>query len=197
MRGLLALGLGLLLAGTAIAEDERVLFDFEDGFAFDKVEARSVKVSPSRSGDGSALRMATRHDQAWPGITLKAPNGTWDLSGYEYVELDIRNVGDNDVDLYCRVDNTGADGKRNCCTANISLKSGASGVLRVPFKRKASGATKVKLFGMRGYPTESSSEPSIDPSRVTSLLVFLGNPKADHLFEIEICEPILRKEMSD
>ena len=181
------IGFMLLLALPSFSSaDERVLFDFEDDFAFGKVEARSVKVTQFRSVDGSALRMATRHDQAWPGITLRPTKGTWDLSAYEYVALGVRNVGDNDVNVNCRVDNKGADGKRNCCTGNTVLKAGASGELRVLFKRKTTIGSKVKLFGMRGYPVETSGgEPSIDPSRVTGLLVFIGNPKENHLFEID------------
>ena len=59
---------------------------------------------------GAALRVASGHQQSWPGVTLPAPGGRWDLSAYGQVLLEVKNVGTNQVTVSCRVDNPGADG---------------------------------------------------------------------------------------
>ena len=165
---------------------ETVLFDFDKGFRFDKVAARDTRVSKADAGGGAALRLDTGHRDPWPGIDLPAPKGTWDLSAFELVALDVRNVGTNAATICCRVDNRGADGRRNCCTGHLTLEPGARGVLTVPFRRKPTWATDIKLFGMRGYPRAfGATEPSIDPRRVVNLVLFCARPKHDHAFEVD------------
>ena len=74
-----------------------------------------------------ALLIETGHKKPWPGITLKAPEGKWDLSKYEYVSIDVKNPGNKPVTVSCRVDNPGADGRKNCVTDNITLEPKAAG----------------------------------------------------------------------
>jgi hypothetical protein len=177
-------GLFCLTAFLATVCADEVLFDFAKGFDPSKVEARDVKVSEAKSDTGSALRIASGHRQEWPGITLKAPAGRWDLSKFEYVALDMKNVGTNDMEVCCRVDNPGADGIVDCNTERIALKPGERGTLQVVLKRRPGGAQVPKLFGMRGYPQFADARGSIDARNVTQLLVFVPKPKEDHVFEI-------------
>lgn len=179
---------GLLLSlSYATGGAQMVLYDFEGAFAFDKVEARDVKVSGAKVDGNSWLRMETGHGQEWPGITLPAPTGRWDLSPFARVELEVRNVGNNEATLCCRVDNPGADGVRNCCTDSITLKPGESGILTVAIARKPVVNPAIKLFAMRGYPEPfgDSAERAIDPTNVTQLIIFVPRPKQDHAFEID------------
>ncbi len=179
-------GVGLLclavLLGRASADE--MLLDFAKGLDLGKVEARDVKVTEAKSGEGSSLRIASGHRQEWPGITLKAPGGRWDLSKLEFVALDVKNVGTNEVEVSCRVDNPGADGIVNCNTEHVTLKPGESGVLKVILKRRPGGEGAPKLFGMRGYPQSAAGQGTLDPKDVTQLLVFVPKPKDDHVFEI-------------
>lgn len=179
--GLLALSC-LLTVG---ASEEEALFGFDKDFDVGKVEVRDAKVSLTTTEAGAALRIASGHAVEWPGLTLKAPKGRWDLSTYEYVVLDVKNVGDNEVTVCCRVDNPGADGVRNCLTGSIKLTAGAGGALKVPLTQYPKGQKPVKLFGMRGYPMEAEQPGRIDATNVVQILVFVPKPKADHLFEID------------
>jgi len=164
---------------------DQVLFDFDRGFDFAKVPAQDVRVSEARTDKGSALRVASAHNHQWPGITLQAPRGHWDLSAFDYLALDVRNAGDNEVTVCCRVDNPGADGIRDCNTESITLTPGQAGVLTVRFKRRPAGGRGVKLFGMRGYPVEMSPQGTIDTANVTQLIIFTPRPKEDHVWEID------------
>ncbi len=160
--------------------ESQTLFDFEQGFDIGKVVTSDAKVHLSQGG---ALCIETGRKEPWPGVTLKAPSGKWDLSGYEYVSLDVKNLRDESVTVYCRVDNPGADGTKNCVTDSVTLSAQAAGKLTVqlfPVPWRLSGP--IELIGMRGYPVH---EGKIDPSNVTQLLVFVTQPKADHVFEID------------
>ncbi len=130
------------------------------------------------------LRVTTDHVESWPGITLHAPTTLWDLSAFGYVSIRLKNTSQVTLQIYCRVDNAGADGTRDCVTGSLSLAPGEAGTLRVPLRRTSDEKLEGKLFGMRGYPVRAGGAGSIDPKQITQLLVFLTKPPADHTFEI-------------
>lgn len=156
-----------------------VLFDFVGGFDVGSVATSDADVTLS---PGRSLRIETGHEKQWPGITLKAPGGKWDLSEYEYVCVDVKNAGDEPVTVYCRVDNPGADGARNCVTGNINLAGRQAGTLIVrmlPTPWRLS--EPLELIGMRGAPSYADK---VDPANITQLLVFVTKPSVDYAFEI-------------
>jgi len=177
--------LGYLLIGTpllrAVQESQPlVLFDFGKGFDATTVVTNDAKVALSRGG---SLRIETGHNKPWPGVTLKAPEGKWDLLQYEYVSIDVKNIGTEQVTIYCRVDNPGADGRKNCVTDSITLNSETAGTLTVRlFPTPWRLSEPVELIGMRGAPLHSGN---LDPSNVIQLLVFVSKPRIDHVFEID------------
>jgi hypothetical protein len=171
----------ILTAACAAAQnvEPRVLFDFKPGF-----DVRAVATSDAKASltDAGALRIETSQKAQWPGVTLKAPQGKWDLSPYEYIALDVTNRGSSKVTVYCRVDNPGADGTKNCVTDQISVDPGAARTLKVrifpvPWKLDK----PLELVGMRGYPVH---EGKIDTANVTQLVVFVTQPKESYTFEI-------------
>ena len=165
---------------AALQEQPHVLLDFNASFDTGSVLSSDARATLSRPG---VLRIETGHEKKWPGITLKAPSGKWDLSQHEFVSLEVTNASHESVTVYCRVDNPGADGNRNCVTASIELAGHREGTLMVrllatPWKL----SEPLELIGMRGAPTHSDK---IDASNVTQLLVFVSSPRSDHVFEIE------------
>ena len=111
MTGRAFLALIVLIPALCAAEQVQpvVLVDFAGGFDIGSVVTSDAEVTVSR---GRSLRIETGHEKQWPGITLKAPAGKWDLSKYEYICIEVKNGGDEPVTVYCRVDNPGADGAR-------------------------------------------------------------------------------------
>jgi len=172
----------IALAGMAAANvnAEQTLFQFNDDFDPAAVAAQDVKLTRHES----ALRLATGHEHNWPGITLKAPEGHWDLAAFEYVAVDVKNLAAARVEVCCRVDNPGADGSNNCVTERIGLGPGEQNTLKVPLTAKMPEALREKLFGMRGYPGRWDPRRGIDAANVTQLLIFVNRPSTDHLFEI-------------
>src|ERR1051326_8268736 len=161
------------------------LFDFVKGFDVNRLAAQDATVSPVKSATGTGLRIATGHKQPWPGVTLPAASGRWDLSAFAQIAVTVRNPGANRVTVSCRVDNPGADGTKNCVTGSITLSPGQADTLRVALKRAGDDQLGGKLFGIRGYPVAPGGPGTVDAAHITQVLFFVNKPEADHVFEVD------------
>ncbi len=172
--------LGATLPLWAEGQAPLTLFSFDRSFDISKVIASDAKVNLSQEG---TLCIETGTKQNWPGVTLKAPEGKWDLSKYEYITIDIKNTDTKPVTVFCRVDNPGADGRNNCVTESITLTPNSVETLMVRlYPTKYQLSEPVELIGMRQGPTQQGK---LDASNVTQLLVFVSRPKTGHAFEID------------
>jgi len=170
-------------AATTSAAADQVLLDFTGDFDFGGVVATDAKAT--RSESGPALRIWTGHQASWPGVTLRAPGGSWDLSAWAQVALKVRNSGANKVTVYCRVDNEGADGTAHCVTASAAVNPGATETLKAPLRRADDDKLGGRLFGMRGYPVRAGGPGTVDARRITQLLVFVSKPAEDYVFDVQ------------
>jgi hypothetical protein len=166
--------------GAVRSGEPQTLFDFGSGFNVAGIDSSDAKATVTKGG---ALRIETGHKAPWPGITLKAPQGRWDLSRCEYVLLEVTNRGDEQVTVFCRVDNPGADGTNHCVTDSVSVNPGDSQTLTVrifpvPWKLDA----PLELVGMRANPVYAGK---LDTANVTQLVIFVNHPSEDHVFEID------------
>jgi len=177
---LIAAFLPLLLA---VARADQVLLE---PARFDATQTilTDAQAGVVNSGSASVLRVKTGHQETWPGITLKAPGGEWDLTSASELAVDLKNSGANAATISCRVDNAGADGTQHCVTGSLKLSPGQSGTLRVALKRVNDDQMGGKLFGMRGYPVKAGGPGTIDPAHVTQLLLFASKPASDQEFEV-------------
>ena len=171
-------------AGPPEASEAMVLVAVNEGFVLAGVQTNDAAVSLSRTGSEFWLRVQTGHKAPWPGITLCAPDGHWNLAPYHAVRIPVRNSGTNRVAVFCRVDNPGADGTKNCLTGQVSLEPGLTGALEVELKRTSEQQLGGKLFGMRGYPVVWGGPGTINPSNVTQLVVFVNKPGEPHAFDL-------------
>ncbi len=164
---------------AADAQRPLILFSFGDKFDIKSVEKTDCSVSVGAEG---GLAIETGHAKPWPGITLKAPAGKWDLSKYEYITVDVKNHGGDSVAVNCRVDNPGADGTNNCITGSVQVQPKKSATLRIRmFPSRWRLSEHLELVGMRGYPSYSAK---VDTANITQLLIFVNRPDKDHAFEI-------------
>jgi hypothetical protein len=134
---------------------------------------------------GAGIKMATKPSEGWPGVHLEAQPTAWDLSAYSQVTVELKNASTNRVDVFCRVDNPGADGTRHCVTGSTGIEPGKSGLIRVPLARHRNEKATGGLFGMRGYPVAQNTPEALNPSNITAILVFVGKPKQPHTLEIQ------------
>jgi hypothetical protein len=172
-----------ILAGACPAAERiepRTLFDFGPGFDVRIIETKDAQASVTEAG---TLRVEAGHTAPWPSVALKAPEGRWNLSPYEYILLEVANRGKERVTVHCRVDNPGADGTNRCITDQVAIDPEAIQTLTVrifpvPWKLDK----PLELVGMRGAPVHAGK---IDTADVTQLLLFLDHPKTDCVFEID------------
>jgi hypothetical protein len=173
----------VILAGACAAAERiepRTLFDFGPGFDVRIIETKDAQASVTEAG---TLRVEAGHTAPWPSVALKAPEGRWNLSPYEYILLEVANRGKERVTVHCRVDNPGADGTNRCITDQVAIDPEAIQTLTVrifpvPWKLDK----PLELVGMRGAPVHAGK---IDTADVTQLLLFLDHPKTDCVFEID------------
>jgi hypothetical protein len=170
-----------VLAALCPAQQARpqILFDFGGDFDIASVSATDAKVSLERG----ALQIKTGMEKTWPGVTLKAPAGKWDLVGRRELIFDLRNLDDQPVTVNCRVDNPGADGSNNCITENVTVAQRSKASLAVPLYETAWALSEpLNLIGMRGAPQAGGR---IDLTNVTQLVIFVTKPKKNHSFTID------------
>ena len=166
---------GVWLSLPVVADE--VLFDFEKDFDVAAAEARDAKLVLATTGNDGALQITTGHTQRWPGITLKAPGGHWDLSRFEYVAMDVKNVGKKTVSVSLRIDSPQPEGGRLFIQEGGEVPPGETRTITTRLQGRLTGALASKLFGMRGYPGGLHPERGIDTARVDQLLVFVGRPR--------------------
>jgi aryl-phospho-beta-D-glucosidase BglC (GH1 family) len=144
----------------------RLLVDFGD--------ARAVKLRPMQAqtiqapwDGGHALQITTEAAASWPGVLIEPRAGKWNLSGFDAVEMDVRNPQDVAVRVLLSVNNPGADGQKNCNTESVTVPPRGKAVLVVP-------------FGMwHGSPNHP-----LDLKNVVSLNVLLDRPGRAHRFQV-------------
>jgi endoglucanase len=169
--------LGLALAGNvdggqaAAAESAgtkpRVLVDFRKSDPV-KLRADRAKAEVAKDGGGSALAVTTDADAPYPGVFIEPTQGRWDLSGFEGVEMDLRNPQPDPVRVLLSINNPGANGREHCNVESVTVPAKGKAKLVVP-------------FGMwHGDP----SHP-IDQSNVVSVQVLLDKPGRSHHFFVE------------
>lgn len=174
-----------LLGLTSTFAAELTLFRFDRATDLARFSTSDATVEVVRTDGDAALRLTTGTKERWPGVTLAAPAGQWDLSEFASVNVQVRNVGTNRATLNCRVDNPGADGTRNCVNGSLTLNAGQRGTLRVLLRRVSDDTLGGKLFGLRGYPVTAGGPGTVKAAHITQILLFVNQPKEVHAFEVE------------
>lgn len=182
-----ALLLGALFALNVIAARgaERVLVEFREGLGAMRPRTADAAVRQVTTRNVPVLRVDTGTRESWPGVTFVAPARSWDLHDFGAVVVRLRNVGAESAKIFCRVDNPGADGTRNCLTGDTTLAPGKSGSVRIELRAYSGDTLGGKLFGMRGYPVKAGGDGTLDPARVNQVLLFVSQPTQPQAFEVE------------
>lgn len=146
--------------------------------------ATDAKLQPGKG----TLRVQTGHAVERPGVSFKAPSARWDLTGYEYVETTVANLGKNALTIHCAVDNAKAVRfpRTNCCVESVTIGPGAKANVKVKIRARAPQALREKLPVMRGLPGgfDNRHRDTVDPSNVVAVSLWIYRPSADQAFEV-------------
>lgn len=184
-RPLICLALLTALAFCNAASADELLFDFENDFDLAAVDGRDAKADLTKADGNTWLEIKTGTQQRWPGITLKPAKGIWNLSKFQQVSLDVKNLGDETVQVSCRLDTPDFDGERVFYSENTEVAPGAQATLTTMLRRRLPTNLKDKLYGMRGYPGGCLPDQGINPARIDAILIYVADPKKEHRFLID------------
>lgn len=135
------------------------------------IESHDLTVSQGKG----FLRLQTKAGATWPGMTLRSPDGVWDLSAREEISVPLRNTGSHPITVVCRAENPGQEGQKQTVQGFLRLDPGASGDLIVKLTRTGD-TLGGRLFGMKGYPGSGGGRAVIDPAHISDLMLFLDHP---------------------
>jgi aryl-phospho-beta-D-glucosidase BglC (GH1 family) len=170
-----------VLTGGALAEGAArkplVMVDFKNDQALrlSASQAQSVRVP---SPGGHALQITTEAQAQWPSVMIQPRQGVWDLSGYDAVEMDVRNPGDVPVRVLLCLNNANSDGVHNCNVESVTVSEHGEGVVVVPFGM---------WHGSSGHP--------LDLKKVVSVNVLLDKPGRAHCFVVDSIRAVTRERI--
>ncbi len=150
-------------------------------------DINEVQIQPASADisftDAKTVAVKTEPNIESPGVTFKPKEGTWNLSDYAEVSVELTNKDSKWVRFYLRVDSANADMWSNSNLQSVVVKPGGKCTLSTYVMLGPWRFDKpIKLIGMRGAPGDKGG---IDPSRVTQVYVFTENSKTPQSFEIE------------
>lgn len=148
--------LALCVALTAHGADE----NFIDLSALDA--QLPVENGATVAVENGGIKLTFPESKSYPGFDLRAPNGTWDLSAFGGVAIDVSNEGGTKVGVSVRVEN-GGDWKQSPWNAETQwINAGSTGTITVNFGQS---------FGKPGF--------ALDPAAVTKIKVFVNTPGSE------------------
>jgi hypothetical protein len=165
-----------------------MLFDFEDDFNLKEIETTNLSVKFVTTETGHALRVKTNPNKDLPSIFLKAPEGHWDLSRYEYIEMDVRNLGNKPVTVWCRVL---PKRPRTRHMGTVNLDAGESGTLKLILSRSivpirlSEPVEFINMNGAPGQPDRVGDTGDFDQSNIEQISIFVLRSSSDYAFEID------------
>ena len=112
----------------------------------DNAVAMSAELSLELKGDGSLL-VNVQARSAMPFIRISAPNGSWDLSRFQYVTLEVENRGSEETLVVCRI-----NGLRWIDGAAVVTPGKTRAMNALLTRNSPPPHLKGKLYGMNGLP---------------------------------------------
>ena len=138
-----------------------VLFPYRDG----SLNGSRAKFSDVTIDKFHGLQFTTEAGADYPSVEIKPNAGKWDLTGFEGLEMEVRNPEDVSVRVLLCINNPGADGRNHCNVESVNVSPRDKATLTVPFG---------VWHGDTGHP--------LDLSNIVSLEVLLDRPSRSHTF---------------
>ncbi len=166
-----------------------VLFDFDQDFDISKFQTtEGMKISLTHE---KALHLENGTVRQYrPSLVLKAPEGKWDLSRYESITIDVKNVGTEPYSVNCIINNPGDpplptgyvyEDNDVVTEGALLLWPGEVGVLKLPLLREQWADQEIEIIGMRGAPPVKRVK---DLTNIKQVTVYIQ--KADKPFDVVI-----------
>jgi len=173
-----------IIAPQSFSAEQAPLFDFGAGILSDAMQTSDARAALTAGPNGKTLMIVTGREHQWPGVTLKAPGGHWNLSPFERVLIDVKNAGLERLRVHCRIDGPGSQAEHYSSTDAVALEPGETGTISVELRRRVPADLAKKLVGMRGYPGGYRADQGINVCNVNQMIVFVSNSSVGQVFEV-------------
>ncbi len=123
-----------------------------------KLKQNQVNAVWKNQGGDRAISFSSGVSRGWPGVQV-VPTHAWDLSKYDVVKADIKNVGSNPASVVLVVNNPGSNGQTKCSATSVTVAPGNTQTVTV-------------ILGQW-----HNKEQPLDRSRIASLGLLFNQPK--------------------
>lgn len=162
------------------------LIGFDTASARRHVETTSALVAV----EAGELRVTGKDGSGAVRVTVRAPEGRWDVSRHKRLTMDVTNRSDRPLRLECELISPTAVYKKRALSRALELEPGARGALEVPLPILVTYGKDGKIIewkGMRTAPSGQSEQrwmKKIDVGNVTGLLFRADGPPSDVSFAL-------------
>lgn len=141
-------------AASSDSTEKLVLFDFENNFDESLVKPQSAEFKLIQDENNHFLKVINGTEHREPGVVLKEPkNNTWNLNGFHQVKADVKNIGDETIQVEMFVGNDPDGLVRWYCSDYVDLKPNESKTITVDLAwTNWVHEPQLKIEGMRGAP---------------------------------------------
>lgn len=163
-----------LIAVAAFGQDEEVIVDFATGVDPNLVKTEHFTWRIERRGNAAGLRLDRQPGQEWAHFYIQPARGHWDLSAYQYVVLDVVNLGGGRTACAARMENdepTDARGWRRRFGRIAPDESIRLMIDIAPATLHDVSAREIRLIGMRSLPCGKPRDADVpfDASRIARI----------------------------
>lgn len=141
---------------------------FEQGF---DISSRTKSQGCNAKHEKGQIQIEFDGSTKWPAFSIMPAGKAWNLENFESVQLEMTNTGTAKASFGVRVDNPGADGRKNCNAENVTLNPKQTKTIKVTFG---------KSWGNKAFDLDAKNVVNImiiGPSKKAS--VTIDNLKAN------------------
>lgn len=172
-----------------------ILFDFDSGIYKELVRAQDADILLRKEGEGHCLEVKTGTALTKPGFKIIKPDSIkWDLHGYHQIKADVKNIGEEEMQVEMFVGNDPDGLVRWYCSDYIDLSPGESGTITVdltwtPWIHEP----QLDFIAMRGAPGQIKT----DISKIAEFTFYSRYAKTTNLFLIDNIRAVGKLEVKD
>ncbi|MBU2887725.1 beta-galactosidase [Gilvimarinus agarilyticus] len=162
--------------------DSVMLFDFEKGFDIESLQVDDAKVSLIENQGSRLLQLETGIRSGAPGVTIKKPDGGWDLNNYYHVKMDITNAGNYPARIIFKVGDPEDSMQAWQMEIRFELAPGetktvSDDIITTPWRF----TEPLNLLAMRAAPGEAKT----DLSAIDQVKITINYPSNEHKLLID------------
>jgi len=137
---------------------------------------------------GAKVRVRVSPSKNRPGVSFAPTQGAWDITGSQFVEARVKNLGQRTMSVHLALDNPEADRteRKNCCIGSVTLAPGEEKPLKTTISARPPEKLAKAFKGMRGTPGGFNTRQNrgIDPDNVVRMSVYVYHPGTECEYEV-------------